>query len=199
MAEKLSDKHVLGMVLFVMSETVFFMLLILAFVFYRASPANAGGPTAFNSLDVPITGIYTACLTASSVTFWLAGRHHRRGHTWRWHAWLLLTMLLGGAFIYGEARDFADMSSRGIVPASDLFGSTFYALVGFHGFHVSMGLIILSIVLVLSLGTPHFRGGRHAIALDAISVYWIFVDAMWWIIFPTVYLLSLAPPNLPHL
>ena len=199
MADKLSDKHVLGMVLFVMSETVFFMVLILAFVFYRDSPANAGGPTAFNSLDVPTTAIFTACLTASSLTFWLAGRHHRRGQTWRWHAWLLLTMLLGGAFIYGEAHDFADMSSRGIVPASDLFGSTFYALVGFHGFHVSMGLIILLIVLVLSLGTPHFRGGRHAIALDAISVYWIFVDAMWWIIFPTVYLLSLAPPNLPHL
>src|SRR5918912_397121 len=167
MADKLSDKHVLGMVLFVMSETVFFMVLILAFVFYRNSPANA-----------------------SSATFWLAGRHHRRGHSWRWHAWLLLTMLLGGAFIYGEAREFADMSSQGIVPASDLFGSTFYALVGFHGFHVSMGLIILLIVLVLSVGTPHFRGGRHAMALDAISVYWIFVDAMWWIIFPTVYLLS---------
>ena len=199
MADKLSDKHVLGMVLFVMSETVFFMVLILAFVFYRDSPANVGGPTAFNSLDVPTTALYTACLTASSVTFWLAGREHKRGRRGRWHAWLLLTMLLGGAFIYGEGREFADLSSKGIVPASNLFGSTFYALVGFHGFHVSMGLIILLIVLVLSLGTPHFRGGRHAMAVDTISVYWIFVDAMWWIIFPTVYLLSLAPPNLPHL
>ena len=113
MADKLSDKHVLGMVLFVMSETVFFMVLILAFVFYRNSPANSGGPTAFNSLDVPTTAIFTACLTASSLTFWLAGRHHRRGQTWRWHAWLLLTMLLGGAFISGEAREFGDMSRRG--------------------------------------------------------------------------------------
>ena len=199
MAEKLSDKHVLGMVLFVTSETVFFMVLILAFVFYRDSPANVGGPSDFNSLDVATTAFYTACLTASSVTFWLAGRHHRRGHRGRWHTWLLLTMLLGGAFIYGEAREFGDLSSRGIVPASDLFGSTFYALVGFHGFHVSMGLLILLIVSILSLGTPHFQGGRHAMALDAISVYWIFVDAMWWIIFPTVYLLSLAPPTLPHL
>ena len=117
MAEKLSDKHVLGMVLFVMSETVFFMVLILAFVFYRASPANAGGPTAFHSLDVPTTAFYTACLTASSVTFWLAGRDHRRGHTWRWHAWLL-TILLGGTFIYGEAWEFGDLSSRAIVPAT---------------------------------------------------------------------------------
>ena len=117
MAEKLSDKHVLGMVLFVMSETVFFMVLILAFVFYRASPANAGGPTAFNSLDVATTAFYTACLTASSVTFWLAGRHHKRGHTWRWHAWLL-TILLGGTFIYGEAWEFGNLSSRAIVPAT---------------------------------------------------------------------------------
>src|SRR5438067_2976659 len=175
MADKLSDKHILGMVLFVTSETVFFMLLILAFVFYRNSPANAGGPTDFNSLDVATTGIYTACLTGSSVTFWLAGRHHKRGHTERWHAWLLLTMLLGGAFVYGEAREFAGMSSMGVVPASDLFGSTFYALVGFHGFHVSMGLVILSIILILSLATDHFQGGKHAIAVDAISVYWIFV------------------------
>src|SRR6266487_2148302 len=120
MAEKLSDKHILGMVLFVTSETVFFMLLILAFVFYRESPANIGGPTAFNSLDVATTAIYTACLTASSVTFWLAGRNQKRGHIWRWHAWLLLTMLLGGAFVYGEARDFGDMSSGGVVPSSDL-------------------------------------------------------------------------------
>src|ERR671939_589327 len=82
MAERLSDKHVLGMVLFVISATVFFMVLILAFVFYRNSPANAGGPTAFNSLDVPTTGFYTGCLTASSATFWLAcdARHVQPSH-----------------------------------------------------------------------------------------------------------------------
>src|SRR2546430_12095548 len=113
MAEKLSDKHVLGMVLFVTSETVFFMLLILAFVFYRASPANAGGPTAFNSLDVARTAIYTACLTGSSVTFWLAGRNHKRGHMRRWHAWLVLTILLGAAFNYGGAMQADARGSRG--------------------------------------------------------------------------------------
>ena len=196
----MSDKHIVGMTLFVISETVFFTVLIMAFVFYRQSPANAGGPTDFNSLDVAVTGIYTACLTGSSLTYWLAERHHRRGHMWQWHFWLLLTMLLGGAFIYGEATEFFDLGVlRGIVPNSDLFGTTFYSVVGFHGFHVSMGLIILLIVAILSLGTPHFRGGRHAIAVDTVSVYWIFVDAMWWIIFPTVYLLSLAPPRLPQL
>ena len=193
---QLSDKHIMGMTLFVVSEFVFFTVLILAFVFYRDSPANHGGPTDFNSLDVAMTAVYTACLTGSSITFWLAGRSHKKGQTRRWHTWLVLTILLGLAFVYGEFREFSDMSGKaGIVPNSDLFGSTFYALVGFHGFHVSMGILVLSMVLVISLVTNYFKGGAHAIALDTISIYWIFVDAMWWIIFPTVYLWSLAGPG----
>lgn len=193
---KLSDKHIMGMTLFVISEFVFFTILILAFVYYRNSPANHGGPTVFNSLDVAMTAVYTACLTGSSVTFWLAGRSHKRGQTGRWHAWLVLTILLGLAFVYGEFREFSDLSGiHGVVPNSDLFGTTFYALVGFHGFHVSMGILVLSMVLVISLVSNHFKGGAHAIALDTIAIYWIFVDAMWWIIFPTVYLWSLAGPG----
>ena len=191
----MSDKHKMGMLLFITSEAVFFTILILAFVFYRDSPANHGGPTVFNSLDVPTTAIYTACLTGSSFTFWLAGRFHRKGKTWLWHGWLLLTILLGAAFVYGEFREFLDLTGRkGVVPNSDLFGTTFYALVGFHGFHVSMGIIVLLTVFFLSMRTDHFKNGAHAIALDTIAIYWIFVDAMWWIIFPTVYLWSLAGP-----
>jgi cytochrome c oxidase subunit 3 len=189
----MSDKHILGMTLFVIGETVFFMVLIVAFVFYRQSPFNAGGPTDFNSLDVPTTGIYTACLTGSSLTFWLAERNHSRGRMGPWHLWLLLTMLLGAAFIYGEATEFFDLSFlRGIVPNSDLFGTTFYSVVGFHGFHVSMGILVLLIVFLVSVTTPYFRGGRHSTALRTISIYWFFVDGMWWIIFPTIYLWSLA-------
>ncbi len=188
----MSDKHVMGMSLFVASEFVFFAVLILAFVFYRQSPANIGGLTAFNSLDVPTTGFYTACLTASSVTFWLAERSHRRNRTGQWHALLLVTILLGGAFIYGEGREFADMSGQGIVPSTNLFGTTFYALVGFHGFHVAMGLIVLLTVFGISLRSRFFRGAAHARAIRTIAIYWIFVDAMWWIIFPTVYLWSLG-------
>jgi heme/copper-type cytochrome/quinol oxidase subunit 3 len=190
----MSDKHVVGMTLFVIGETIFFTVLIMAFVFYRQSPFTAGGPTDFNILppELPTTGFFTACLTGSSLTFWLAERHHRRGHMWQWHLWLVLTILLGAAFVFFEAREFHDMSSHGIVPNSDLFGTTFYSVVGFHGFHVSMGILTLLIVFILSVATPHFRGGRHATALTTISIYWFFVDGMWWIIFPTIYLWSLA-------
>ncbi len=198
MYRAMSDKHIMAMTLFVISEAVFFSILILAFVFYRSSPANAGGPTDFNSLDVAQTAIYTACLTGSSVTFWLAGRNHKRGNTGRWHAWLLLTILLGLAFIYGEFREFSDLVEKArTVPNSDLFGTTFYALVGFHGFHVSMGIIVLLMVFYLSLRTDHFKFGAHAKSLDTVAIYWVFVDAMWWIIFPTVYLWSLAGPTAP--
>lgn len=191
----MSDKHRMGMTLFVISEFVFFTVLILAFVFYRNSPANHGGPTDFNSLDVHQTAVYTACLTGSSFTFWFAERCHKKGKTWLWHGWLLLTILLGLAFVYGEFREFSLLSGTGVVPNSDLFATTFFALVGFHGFHVSMGIVILLMVFFISLRTDHFKNGAHSVSLNTIAIYWIFVDAMWWIIFPTVYLWSLAGPG----
>jgi heme/copper-type cytochrome/quinol oxidase subunit 3 len=193
----MKNKSTLGMAIFVASEAVFFTVLILAFVFYRVSPANKGLPNDFNSLDVGITAVFSICLYSSSLTNWLAGRSHRRGDVPRWRLWLVLTILLGAAFIYGEATEYYRLITvEGLAPTTDLFGSTFYILTGFHGFHVFMGLMVLTLLLVLTFSArDHFTEGRHAGAVEAIAIYWHFVDAVWVVIFPTVYLWSLAGPS----
>ncbi|GAC1427504.1 MAG: heme-copper oxidase subunit III [Chloroflexota bacterium] len=191
----LNDKYRLAMIVFLASEAVFFIILIRAYVFYRNSPANAGGPTPFNSLDVGRTGIFTACLWSSSVTIWMAGRSHKRGGTMGPRVWLLLTIALGGAFLYGEASEYITMASVDrTTPSSDVFASTFFALTGFHGLHVFVGLALLCILLGLAM-TGAFNDGRRRAAVETISLYWHFVDGVWVFIFPTVYLWSLAGPG----
>lgn len=181
----------MGVLLLIASESVFFLLLILAYVFYRSSPANRGGPTPFNALDVEKTGIYSVCLYLSSLTVWLAERGLRRGSDRLWQGWLLLTIILGAAFAYGQATEYLHLlGEQNVAPGTDLFAGTFFVLTGFHGLHVIGGLILLLIVLGLAMrGT--FKGGKHATAVETVSYYWHFVDAVWVIIFPTVYLWSL--------
>lgn len=191
----LSDKYRLGMFTFLASEAVFFIVLILAYVFYHNSPANAGGPSPYTSLDVGRTSIFTACLWASSVTMWLAGRGHKRGNDLLWRAGLLLTIGLGATFLYGEISEYITMVNLDhTVPNSDVFASSFFALTGFHGFHVFVGLTLLLILLGLSM-RGWFSSGRHGSAVESISLYWHFVDLVWVVIFPTVYLWSLAGPK----
>ena len=191
----LQDKYRLGMICFLASESVFFIILILTYVWYRNSPANAGGPTPFNSLDVGRTSIFTACLYASSLTIWMAGRHHKRGHNLRWRAWLLLTIGLGATFLYGEITEYyTGAAIHHDVPNSDVFTSSYYALTGFHGFHVFIGLLLLSILFLLAMGGK-FNNGTRRSAVGALSIYWHFVDGVWVVIFPTVYLWSLAGPR----
>lgn len=189
------DKYRLGMMLFIASETVFFAVLILAFVFYRSSPAAAHGPNNFNALDVGRTAVFTVCLYASSFTIWLAGRSHRGGKDALMRIWLLLTIGLGATFLYGEASEYIDLTSRlGLTPHRNIFGSTFFSLTGFHGFHVLAGLTLLAILFILVMGGK-FRGGAHHVAFETVSLYWHFVDGVWVVIFPTVYLWSLAGPG----
>lgn len=193
----MNTKSTLGMAIFVASEAVFFTVLILTFVFFRDSLANKGLPNDFNSLDVGLTAIFSVCLWSSSLTNHLAGRSHRHGDVTWWRIWLVLTILLGAAFIYGEASEYYHLITEdGLVPTTDLFGSTFYILTGFHGFHVFIGLSVLTMLLVLTfVARDHFSNGKHAGFVEAIAIYWHFVDAVWVIIFPTVYLWSLAGPS----
>ncbi|MDQ2827520.1 MAG: cytochrome c oxidase subunit 3 [Chloroflexota bacterium] len=190
----MADKYRLGMLLFLASEAVFFTVLILAFVFYRGSPANAGGPSVFNALDVGRVAIFTACLYASSFTIIMSERSHKKGKDGGMKLWLLLTIGLGAAFLFGEATEYIDLTSRlGVTPNRDIFGTTFYALTGFHGFHVLIGLLLLTIMFILVMGGK-FRGGAHPSAYNTVALYWHFVDVVWVVIFPTVYLWSLAGP-----
>ncbi len=174
----------LGVLMFVLSESMFFLMLIIAYVVYQGAPASHG--EAARLLDVTRTGVFSVFLFSSSFTVHRAGVAARRGSRTGTNAWLLGTIVLGGAFLVGQAWEYLGLFRAGQSLGRDLFGSTFFTLTGFHGFHVLVGLIVLSTILGLSV-----RGslaGRRAHALETASVYWHFVDAVWVVIFSIVYL-----------
>jgi heme/copper-type cytochrome/quinol oxidase subunit 3 len=173
----------LAMLLFVASEAVFFILLIIAYVVYHATTASSAD--ALRYLDVPKTGIFSACLFSSSFTVWRAGVHFRNGRRRAALAWLFATIALGAAFLAGQGTEYASLIRKNVIINRDLFGTTFFTLTGFHGLHVFIGLAMLGTLFGLELK----RGmQRRPEAVDAVSIYWHFVDAVWLIIFPVVYL-----------
>ena len=132
------------------------------------------------------TGIYTICLLASSVTIWWAGHSLKRGNQTMVRLALLATVILGAIFLFGQGQEYARLLGENVTVSRNLFGSTFFTLTGFHGFHGFMGLVAITILFGLAIG-GWFRG-PHSVALEAISLYWHFVDVIWIVIFATVYL-----------
>ncbi len=177
------EKNKLGMALFLASEAMFFILLILAYIVLHGQVGQ--GPSAAQMLDPLTTGIYSLFLIASSFTVWLAGRSMARRSRSAW-LWLLVTVVLGIIFLVGQGREWTRLFSRGVLVSTNEFGTTFFTLTGFHGLHVTIGLIALAVLLGLTAG-GRLRGPRSA-ALEAISLYWHFVDGVWIVIFAVVYL-----------
>ncbi|MDR3556627.1 MAG: cytochrome c oxidase subunit 3 [Syntrophobacteraceae bacterium] len=178
------NKIRLAMLLFVASEAVFFILLIVAYVVYHATSPSAADPSRY--LDIPRTAVFTACLIASSFTMWRAAIDLRTGRRKPAFAWLLATMALGAVFLAGQGSEYLSLFKQNMTISRDLFGTTFFTLTGFHGLHVLIGLIMLGTLLGLELK----RGvtGRPSKAVEGVSIYWHFVDAVWMVIFPVVYL-----------
>jgi heme/copper-type cytochrome/quinol oxidase subunit 3 len=172
------------MVSFLISEGCFFLMLILAYLFYNNQPMN--GPTPAGMLNPRTTGVYTLCLLASSLSIWLAEKKlNAKKHAA--FGWLLaLTILLGTAFLIGQGREYLHIFHSGVMVNSNLFATTFFTLTGFHGLHVCVGLIALLIVMGLGLAGD-FKQGRLE-AVKSIGLYWHFVDAVWLVVFSVVYL-----------
>ncbi|HEX6607526.1 MAG TPA: cytochrome c oxidase subunit 3 [Chloroflexia bacterium] len=184
------EPNQLAVALFIVSEVVFFAMLIIAYIFYRDSPAVAGGPTAKRSLDIALTTLFSICLFASSGTIWFADRSLARGNEKGVRLWLGATIVLGAIFIGGQGYEYSKLLSEDITLNTNLFGTTFYTLTGFHGLHVTAGLIALIILFVLAL-TGQFRNVTHNSAMAAISLYWHFVDVVWVVVFSVVYIWAL--------
>ncbi len=176
----------LAMLLFVASEAVFFILLIIAYVVYHATSPSAADPSRY--LDVPKTGIFTACLIASSFTMWRAGIQFGNGRRQAALAWLFATIALGAAFLAGQGAEYASLIRENVVISRDLFGTTFFTLTGFHGLHVFIGLVLLGTLFGLELKRSVTGPSK---AVESVSIYWHFVDGVWVVIFPVVYLWSL--------
>ena len=173
----------LSMLLFVASEAVFFVLLIVAYVIYHAS--SPSGADAARYLDIPKTAAFTVCLIGSSFTMWLATIHFKNGSRRPALAWLLATMALGTIFLTGQGIEYADLIKQDMTISRNLFGTTFFTLTGFHGLHVLIGLIMLATLFGLQLKR---RIPEPSGAVESVSIYWHFVDVVWMIIFPVVYL-----------
>jgi heme/copper-type cytochrome/quinol oxidase subunit 3 len=182
------DKSKLGVGLFLFSEAWFFATLLIAYAYFHSLPAN--GPSAANSLNVIHTLVFSICLFASSATIHIAARSFKRGERAAVTGWLAVTVALGAIFLFGQAREYLGLFAHGVTISTNLFGSTFFTLTGFHGLHVLGGLVALGALLGLTLD------GRLSevkpSGFESVAIYWHFVDAVWVVIFAVVYLWPLV-------
>ena len=175
----------LAMWLFLGSECLLFGGLISTYMLYRGRVAN--GPHPSSIYDIPFTSVSSFVLLMSSLTMVLAVTSAQRGDDRKTNLWLLVTALLGATFIGGQVYEFTTFYREGLGFTTSLFGSSFYALTGFHGVHVSVGVIfLLSTMGIIKKGRIT---GNKAEVVELIGLYWHFVDIVWIVIFTLVYLI----------
>jgi cytochrome c oxidase subunit III len=167
------------------AEAAIFTIFVVAYLFYVGKSLT--GPTPKDLLSVPV--LYTICLLSSSLTIHLAATSLRRGSILSFGLLWVATITLGAAFLYGTAIEWYRLIyNEGFTISTNLFGTTYYSLVGLHGFHVVVGLLGLSIVMVFTLlGSVR---SEHAERIDVLSLYWHFVDVVWIVVFTVVYLIG---------
>jgi cytochrome c oxidase subunit III len=174
-----------GMFSLIAAEAAIFTIFVVAYLFYIGK--SLAGPLPKDVLSVPV--FFTICLLSSSLTVHLAGQALRRGRVRGFGIWLFATITLGAAFMYGTAAEWHRLIYHdGLTISTNLFGTTYYSLVGLHGFHVVMGLLGLSTVMAFTI----FGAVRteHAERIDVLSLYWHFVDAVWVVVFTVVYVIG---------
>jgi cytochrome c oxidase subunit I+III len=184
MKSQIPDKTKVGVGLFILSEVGFFGVLLISYIYFCVLPSR--GPGAASSLNAVRTLFFSVCLFLSSATIHMAGRSFRLGRRDAVSMWLALTLLLGGVFIAGQANEYRGLLEHGVTLSTNLFGTTFFTLTGFHGLHVLVGLCALATLLGATM-----RGrlsNLHSSGFEAVSMYWHFVDAVWVVIFSVVYL-----------
>lgn len=175
------------MKLVVGTEAMFFISLIMAFVYMAY---NSGfEPHELKALDIKTTGIFTIILISSSFTFWMADKNYKKGKINNLKIWLIITILLGAVFLFGQGKEYWRLINEHITLSGSVFGTSFYALTGFHGFHVFVGLIILSIILIMAF-IGDFKKPSSTV-ISTVGIYWHFVDIVWIAVFTVVYVLPL--------
>src|SRR4029077_13603888 len=175
----------LGMWLFLGSECLMFGGLIATYMLYRNRQGDAIGPDQLG--DLPFTSASSFCLLMSSLTMVLAVSAAKRKDDRNTRLWLIATASLGGLFVAGQVYEFTTFYREGLGYSTSLFGSSFYTLTGFHGAHVTVGIImLLSLVIITVRGK--LPGNRPEV-VEIIGLYWHFVDIVWIVIFTLVYLI----------
>jgi cytochrome c oxidase subunit III len=182
---RLPSRGRVGMYCLIAAESAIFTIFVVAYLFYIGKSLT--GPKPSDVLHAPI--FYTICLLSSSLTIHVAVRHLSAGKMAAFALWWLLTIGLGSAFLFGTGREWAHLiRDEGLTINTNLFGTTYYSLVGLHAFHVTMGLLALVAVAVFYFTSQLQR--EHAERVEILSMYWHFVDAVWVIVFTVVYLIG---------
>ncbi len=184
------DHRKLGMWVFLASECLFFGSLISTYLVYRGK--SVVGPYPAEVFDIPYTSVSAFVLLMSSVTMVLALAAIQRGDHRGLRVWLLATALLGSVFVGGQVYEFTTFVREGLKLSSNLFGSSFFMLTGFHGAHVSVGILMLLSLVGLSLTGRLPR--ERSLNVELIGLYWHFVDIVWIVIFTVVYLIPTPSP-----
>ncbi len=174
-----------GMVFFLASEAVFFANLIASYLYLRVR-AGSTWPSHINTTDLILPGINTLILLSSSFPMHFAARGIARGDRKALVRGLFLTALLGAIFLSGQAYEYTHASFG---PGTDIFGSVFFTLTGFHGAHVTFGVLFLIVCWLRSVNGGFTKQSHFAI--NAVEMYWHFVDAVWVLLFIVLYLLSI--------
>jgi cytochrome c oxidase subunit III len=167
------------------AESAIFTIFVVAYIFYIGKSQT--GPQPKDVLEAPI--FYSLCLLSSSLTIHLAVKALRKGRSLDFGAWWCATIMLGAIFLFGTLSEWNRLIYRdGLTISTNLFGTTYYSLVGLHGFHVVVGLILLITVMAFTLFGD--VKPQHAERLDVLSLYWHFVDTVWVVVFTVVYVIG---------
>ncbi len=191
------DNRKLVMWAFLASDCLFFGSFISAYMIYRGRSPSGPCPheCVLNGVhydgvfNIPYTSVSAFVLLMSSLTMVLALAAIQRGNHRGLRIWLLATALLGSVFVGGQYFEFTTFYQKGLSLSSNLFGTTFFVLTGFHGAHVTVGIImLLSLLLTSLLGR---LPASDSLTVELTGLYWHFVDVVWIVIFTVVYLLPM--------
>lgn len=179
------SKGVVGMTCLIIAESSIFTIFVVAYLFYLGK--SQSGPTPQQVLELPI--LNTICLLSSSATITFAVRSLRNGDTRNFSIWWLATIALGAYFLLGTGREWQHLiHDKGLTIQTNLFGTTFYSLVGLHASHVVVGLLALLIVMGFAVAGAVKK--EHAERAHVLSLYWHFVDVVWVVVFTVVYIIG---------
>jgi cytochrome c oxidase subunit 3 len=182
---RLPSRGKVAMAGLIIAESAIFTIFVVAYLFYLGKSIT--GPTPREVLETPI--FYTICLLSSSLTIHLAAKSLERDYRRLFLGLWLLTIALGGLFLYGTGQEWHRLIyEHGLTISTNLFGTTYYSLVGLHAFHVTAGLIMLSVVAIF--GFTGRVGVSQSDRVAVLSMYWHFVDAVWVVVFTVVYVLG---------
>jgi heme/copper-type cytochrome/quinol oxidase subunit 3 len=181
------DNVKMAMWAFLGSECLFFGSLITTYLLYRNE--SGGGPGPADVYDIPYTSVSSFVLLMSSLTMVLALSAIQHGNHPAMRVWLLATAFLGMTFIGGQIFEFTTFYEEDLALSTSPFGSAFFVLTGFHGAHVTIGILMLLSLVGMNL-TGHLETADSR-KVEMVGLYWHFVDIVWIIIFTVVYLVPL--------